>query len=292
MLTSESHNREILRFFDEHRKELGMRLVGILKNRYRRTILSMLKKGVDIPPVWGMLKLQEVTLYMLPIGIKEVKGNLQITSFSSFMIMKDLREQKPIMVTDSQPHAIIYSSHAIRRYKERINLAPETEFVDVCKHMFVNGCSRPKAFGDMSQIYGSDEDNRELSLIVLNGVYLGYASGKTEVLHAETYLSTSELREDQEYLDANKSECLAQWKRLQQALAKGEINTEQFRAQLKEMSPRIAVKEGKYVELSPEEAKKRDEENRKKIQDPEYRAQSVEHNRKKFENKMTRKGYK
>lgn len=292
MLTSESNNREIHRFFDEHRDELMVRLSGILKNKYRRTILSLLKKGAEVPPIWGMLKLPGVTLYMLPIGIKVVKGNIQVTSLSSFLIMKELREQKTIMITDSTPHAIIFSSHAIRRYKERMDLAPETEFIDVCKHMFVNGCGRPKIFGDMSHIYGGDEDKRELSLIVLNGAYLGFASGKTEVMHAETYLSTSELREDQEYLDANRSECLAQWKRLQEGYAKGEINIDQFRAQSNEMSPRIAVKEGKYVELSPEDARKRDEENRKKIQDPEYKAQSIENNRKKFENKMTRKGYK
>lgn len=292
MITSESHNREILRFFDEHRNELTLRLVGVLKYKYRKTILSMLKRGVEIPPVWGMLKLPEVSFYMLPIGIKEVKGNIQVTSCSSFMIMKDLREQKQIMVTDSQPHAIIYSSHAIRRYKERMNLAPETEFVDVCKHMFFNGCSRPKCWGDMSQIYGCNADNRELSLLVLDGAYLGYASGKTEVLHAETFLTPSELREDQEYLDVNKSECLAQWKRLQEAYTKGEINAEQFRAQSKEMSTITAVQDGKFVELSPEDAQKRNEENYKKIQDPEYIAQSIENNRKKFEKKMTRKGYK
>jgi len=61
---------------------------------------------------------------------------------------------------------------------------------------------------------------------------------------------------------------------------------------LKEMSPRTAVKDGKFVELSPVEAKERDEENYKKIHDPEYIAQSIENNRKKVENRMNRKGYK
>lgn len=291
MLTSESHNREIHQFFDEHLMDLTQRL-GVLIMSKRKAIISLLKRGVAIPPIWGMLKLPDVTLYMLPIGFKLIKGAPQITSYTSFLITKDLKEQKPIMITDSEPHAIIYSSHAIRRYKERMALAPDTEFVDICKNMLINGCSRPKGWGDMSHIYGCNADNRELSLLILDGAFLGYASGKTEVFHAETFLTPSELREDQEYLDVNKSECLAQWKRLQEAYAKGEINTDQFRTQLKEMSPRTAVKDGKFVELSPVEAKERDEENYKKIHDPEYIAQSIENNRKKVENRMNRKGYK
>ena len=49
MITSGSSNREFHRLFDEHLNEHTMRLVGILKNKYRRTILILLKKGNEIP---------------------------------------------------------------------------------------------------------------------------------------------------------------------------------------------------------------------------------------------------
>lgn len=165
MITSESSNREFHRFFDEHRDELSKRLLGLLLNKHRRTILSLLKRGAEIPPIWGMLKLPEATLYMLPIGIKPAKVNFQVTSLSCFMVMKDLREQTPVFITDSKPHVIMYSAHAVRRYKERMGLDAETEFVDVCKHMFLNGCINPRVFGDMSKIYGTNINRRELSII-------------------------------------------------------------------------------------------------------------------------------
>ena len=117
MITSESSNREFHRFFDEHRDELSKRLLGLLLNKHRRTILSLLKKGAEIPPIWGMLKLPEATLYMLPIGIKPAKVNFQVTSLSCFMVMKDLREQTPVFITDSKPHVIMYSAHAVRDIK-------------------------------------------------------------------------------------------------------------------------------------------------------------------------------
>ena len=106
MITSESSNREFHRFFDDHRGELSKRLLGLLLNKHRRTILSLLKKGADIPPIWGMLKLPEATLYMLPIGIKPAKVNFQVTSLSCFMVMKDLREQTSVFITDSKPHIL------------------------------------------------------------------------------------------------------------------------------------------------------------------------------------------
>ena len=54
MLTSESNNRDFHRYFDEHRDELAKRLSGLLLNKHRRTILALLKKGAEIPPIWGM----------------------------------------------------------------------------------------------------------------------------------------------------------------------------------------------------------------------------------------------
>ena len=182
MLTSESSNRDFHRYFGEHIDELTKRLNGLLLNKHRRTILALLKKGAEIPPIWGTLKLPEATLYMLPIGIKPAKVNFQITSLSSFLIMKDLREQTPVLVTNSKPHVIMYSAHAVRRYKERMMLNPETEFVDVCKHMMLNGCSRPRVFGDMSEIYGSNTNRRLIKIISVNGTYMGYVL-KTEDIH-------------------------------------------------------------------------------------------------------------
>ena len=270
MITSESSNNEFHRFFDEHREELSKRLLGLLLNRHRRTILSLLKRGAEIPPIWGMLKLPEATLYMLPIGIKPAKVNFQVTSLSCFMVMKDLREQTPVFITDSKPHVIMYSAHAVRRYKERMGLDAETEFVDVCKHMFLNGCINPRVFGDMSKIYGTNINRRELSIISTNGAYMGFADGKTEVFHAETFLSAGELRKDQLFLDASKSEDLKLWKTVREAFVKGEITSEELQSQLVCYPPDIAVSEGKIIKLSPEEAKLRDEENRKAISNPEY----------------------
>ena len=292
MLTSESSNRDFHRYFGEHIDELTKRLNGLLLNKHRRTILALLKKGAEIPPIWGMLKLPEATLYMLPIGIKPAKVNFQITSLSSFLIMKDLREQTPVLVTNSKPHVIMYSAHAVRRYKERMMLNPETEFVDVCKHMMLNGCSRPRVFGDMSKIYGSNTNHRQIKIISVNGTYMGYADGISQVLHAETFLSSNELRKDQLYLDASKSEDLALWKSTREAFAKGEITLEELKNQSESLSTDIAVSEGRIIKLSPEEARIRDEKNKNSISSPEYLEKSKEENRLRFNNKARRKGYK
>ncbi len=292
MITSESSNREFHRFFDEHREELSKRLLGLLLNKHRRTILSLLKKGGKIPPIWGMLKLPEATLYMLPMGIKPAKVNFQVTDLHCFMIMKNLRERTPVFITDSQPFVIMYSAHAVRRYKERIGLDPATEFVDVCKHMFLNGCSRPRMFGDMSKIYGTDINHRQISAISVNGTYMGYVDGKSDVFHAETFLSTDELRDDQLYLNVSKSEDLKQWKEAREAYAKGEISLKELESQTKVYPSNIAVSEGRIIELSPEEAKKRDEENFRAISDPECIEKAKEENRHRYDNKIQRKGYK
>lgn len=292
MLTSESSNRDFHRYFGEHIDELTKRLNGLLLNKHRRTILALLKKGAEIPPIWGMLKLPEATLYMLPIGIKPAKVNFQITSLSSFLIMKDLREQTPVLVTNSKPHVIMYSAHAVRRYKERMMLNPETEFVDVCKHMMLNGCSRPRVFGDMSKIYGSNTNHRQIKIISVNGTYMGYADGISQVFHAETFLSSNELTKDQLYLDASKSEDLALWKSTREAFAKGEITLEELKNQSESLSTDIAVSEGRIIKLSPEEARIRDEKNRNSISSPEYLEKSKEENRLRFNNKARRKGYK
>lgn len=292
MLTSESSNRDFHRYFGEHIDELTKRLNGLLLNKHRRTILALLKKGAEIPPIWGMLKLPEATLYMLPIGIKPAKVNFQITSLSSFLIMKDLREQTPVLVTNSKPHVIMYSAHAVRRYKERMMLNPETEFVDVCKHMMLNGCSRPRVFGDMSKIYGNNTNHRQIKIISVNGTYMGYADGISQVFHAETFLSSNELTKDQLYLDASKSEDLALWKSTREAFAKGEITLEELKNQSESLSTDIAVSEGRIIKLSPEEARIRDEKNRNSISSPEYLEKSKEENRLRFNNKARRKGYK
>lgn len=292
MLTSESSNRDFHRYFGEHIDELTKRLIGLLLNKHRRTILALLKKGAEIPPIWGTLKLPEATLYMLPIGIKPAKENFQITSLSSFLIMKDLREQTPVLVTNSKPHVIMYSAHAVRRYKERMMLNPETEFVDVCKHMMLNGCSRPRVFGDMSKIYGSNTNHRQIKIISVNGTYMGYADGISQVFHAETFLSSNELTKDQLYLDASKSEDLALWKSTREAFAKGEITLEELKNQSESLSTDIAVSEGRIIKLSPEEARIRDEKNKNSISSPEYLEKSKEENRLRFNNKARRKGYK
>ena len=292
MITSESTNTEFHRFFDEHRDELSKRLLGLLLNKHRRTILSLLKKGAEIPPIWGMLKLPEAILYMLPIGIKPAKVNFQVTSLSCFMVMKDLREQTPVFITDSKPHVIMYSAHAVRRYKERMGLDPETEFVDVCKHMYLNGCINPRIFGDMSKIYGTNINRREINIISMNGAYMGFADGKTEVFHAETFLSTDDLRKDQLFLDASKSEDLKLWKTAREAFLKGEITSEELQSQSVCYSYDIAVSDGKIIKLSPEEARLRDEANRKAISDPDYLEKAKEENRQRYNIKVRRKGYK
>lgn len=292
MITSESTNKEFQRFFDEHREELSLRLAGLLLNKHRRAILSLLKKKAEIPPIWGKLKLPEATLYMLPIGIKPAKVNFQVTSFSSFMEMKDLRDQTSVFITDSKPHVIMYSIHAVERYKKRMELDTETEPIDVFKHMFLNGCINPRVFGDMSKIYGTNINRREISIISLNGTYMGYADGKTEVFHAETFLSSSDLRDEQLYLNANKSEDLKQWKNDREAFAKGEITQEELQSKFVRYSPDIAVSGGRIVKLSPEEARLRDEENKKAITDPELIEKQKEENRQRYKNKILRKGYK
>ena len=254
MITSESTNKEFQRFFDEHREELSLRLAGLLKNKYRRAIISLLKKGAEIPPIWGMLKLPEATLYQLPIGIKPAKINFDVTSIASFMVMKDLRKQTPVLITDSEPRVIMYSAHAMARYKERMGMDPETDYLDVCKQMFLNGCSRPKLLADMSKIYGTDINHRQMYFITVNGVYMGYVDKKTEVLYADSFLSTEDLGDDQLYLNASKSEDLALWKEMKEAYAKGEINLKELKNYTQYTTyTDIGISDGQIVKLSPEE---------------------------------------
>jgi hypothetical protein len=293
MITSESTNKEFQRFFDEHREELSLRLAGLLKNKYRRAIISLLKKGAEIPPIWGMLKLPEATLYQLPIGIKPAKINFDVTSIASFMVMKDLRKQTPVLITDSEPRVIMYSAHAMARYKERMGMDPETDYLDVCKQMFLNGCSRPKLLADMSKIYGTDINHRQMYFITVNGVYMGYVDKKTEVLYADSFLSTEDLGDDQLYLNASKSEDLALWKEMKEAYAKGEINLKELKNYTQYTAyTDIGISDGQIVKLSPEELRIQNEENKKAITDPELIEKQKEENRQRYKNKIQRKGYK
>ncbi len=293
MITSESTNKEFQRFFDEHREELSLRLAGLLKNKYRRAIISLLKKGAEIPPIWGMLKLPEATLYQLPIGIKPAKVNFDVTSIASFMVMKDLRKQTPVLITDSEPRVIMYSAHAMARYKERMGMDPETDYLDVCKQMFLNGCSRPKLLADMSKIYGTDINHRQMYFITVNGVYMGYVDKKTEVLYADSFLSTEDLGDDQLYLNASKSEDLALWKEMKEAYAKGEINLKELKNYTQYTTyTDIGISDGQIVKLSPEELRIQNEENKKAITDPELIEKQKEENRQRYKNKIQRKGYK
>ena len=130
-----------------------------------------------------------------------------------------------------------------------------------------------------------------INFISVNGAYMGYADGSTEVLHAETFLSSSELRKDQSYLDASKSEDLILWKSAREAFVKGEISLEELESTTERCCTDIAVSEGRIVKLSPEEAKLRDEENKKAISSPEYIKKSKEENRLKYSNKIKRKGF-
>ena len=57
-------------------------------------------------------------------------------------------------------------------------------------------------------------------------------------------------------------------------------------------SDNIAISEGRIIELTPEEARLRDEENRKAITDPDLIKKAIEENRQKYNNKVRRKGYK
>lgn len=293
MITSESTNKEFQRFFDEHREELSLRLAGLLKNKYRRAIISLLKKGAEIPPIWGMLKLPEATLYQLPIGIKPAKINFDVTSIASFMVMKDLRKQTPVLITDSEPRVIMYSAHAMARYKERMGMDPETDYLDVCKQMFLNGCSRPKLLADMSKIYGTDINHRQMYFITVNGVYMGYVDKKTEVLYADSFLSTEDLGDDQLYLNASKSEDLALWKEMKEAYAKGEINLKELKNYTQYTTyTDIGISDGQIVKLSPEELDIQNEINKKAITDPELIEKQKEENRQRYKNKIQRKGYK
>ena len=293
MITSESTNKEFQRFFDEHREELSLRLAGLLKNKYRRAIISLLKKGAEIPPIWGMLKLPEATLYQLPIGIKPAKINFDVTSIASFMVMKDLRKQTPVLITDSEPRVIMYSAHAMARYKERMGMDPETDYLDVCKQMFLNGCSRPKLLADMSKIYGTDINHRQMYFITVNGVYMGYVDKKTEVLYADSFLSTEDLGDDQLYLNASKSEDLALWKEMKEAYAKGEINLKELKNYTQYTTyTDIGISDGQIVKLSPEELRIQNEVNKKAITDPELIEKQKEENRQRYKNKIQRKGYK
>ena len=240
-----------------------------------------------------MLKLPEATLYQLPIGIKPAKINFDVTSIASFMVMKDLRKQTPVLITDSEPRVIMYSAHAMARYKERMGMDPETDYLDVCKQMFLNGCSRPKLLADMSKIYGTDINHRQMYFITVNGVYMGYVDKKTEVLYADSFLSTEDLGDDQLYLNASKSEDLALWKEMKEAYAKGEINLKELKNYTQYTTyTDIGISDGQIVKLSPEELRIQNEENKKAITDPELIEKQKEENRQRYKNKIQRKGYK
>ena len=128
----------------------------------------------------------------------------------------------------------------------------------------------------------------------MNGTFMGYADGNTEVMHAETFLSSKELKDDQLFLNASKSEDLLKWKKINEAYAKGDITVGEFESQLQKLRPSgdIAFSNGRIIELTPEEARLRNEENRKAITDPDLIKKAIEENRQKYNNKVRRKGYK
>ena len=158
--------------------------------------------------------------------------------------------------------------------------------------LFLNGCITPRIFGDMSKIYGTDINHREINIISMNGAYMGYADGRTEVFHAETFLSSAELGKDQLFLDASKSEDLKLWKSAREAFVKGEITSEDLQCKPANYSSDIAISDGRIIKLSTEEARVRNEENRRAITDPDYIEKAKQENRQRYNNKVKRKGYK
>ena len=64
-----------------------------------------------------------------------------------------------------------------------------------------------------------------------------------------------------------------------------------FAANLYLFSSDIAVSDGRIKKLSPEEARIRDEANKKAISDPELIEKAIEENKQRYKNKIRRKGY-
>jgi hypothetical protein len=94
------------------------------------------------------------------------------------------------------------------------------------------------------------------------------------------------------FLDASKSEDLKLWKTVREAFVKGEITSEELQRQLVCYPSDIAVSDGRIIKLSPEEARIRDEANKKAISDPELIEKAIEENKQRYKNKIRRKGYK
>ena len=82
------------------------------------------------------------------------------------------------------------------------------------------------------------------------------------------------------------------WKSVREAYAKGEITLEELISQSERCSTDITISDGRIIKLTPEEAKLRNEANKKAISDPEYIEKVKEENRQRYNNKVRRKGYK
>lgn len=196
------------------------------------------------------------------------------------------------MITFSKPFAIIYSSHAVSRYRERMNLDSNMSFIDVCKKMVINGCTRPRIVTDSLKIYGSKATCKETKFITTEGAFLGFYNEETEVFHADTFLSFNELREDQAYLNSSVSEDLRLWKSIREDYANGKISFDELQANSKSVT-RVSIENGTMKELTTNEIKIQDDELKEfKEQNPDFIDKQIEANKKRFVNKMKQKGYK
>ncbi len=77
-----------------------------------------------------------------------------------------------------------------------------------------------------------------------------------------------------------------------ESVEQGEITIEELERQAEKLSTDIAISEGRIIKLTPEEARKRDEENKRAISDPEYIEKEKQENRQKYIKKVRRKGNK
>ncbi len=294
IITSESHNKDIHSFFYSHREEFIRRTLSLIEHKYRKKWNIMLKRnpsGDDLPDIYGILKLNGATFYTHPFGIRPAKVDFTFTDIEEFLIINDLKTQKPMLIAHSTPYVIIYSTHAVKRFKERMHLDESLQFVDVCKIMVKSGCIAPLKIFVPHSVYGSTTFQK-VNGIVLDGAYMGYFNTETQVTHFETFLSLDDLRKDQLYLDSKQAEYLQAWRERISAFRRGEI-THQENHEAK-IQPQRAVITGDSVRvLNKEEIEQDDEQHRIfKEKNPDYKERLKEQNRKNYIEKMKRKGYK
>lgn len=188
MITTESTNMELSRFFEAYEKDGLERLNSTIAKKYRR-ILS--KKRNCPSPIFAKLRISDnVTLHMYAPTVQKFKNNQFVAKEEDvkwFLVTKSLKESKPVLIAHVFP-TCLFSTHAVCRYKERMGLDADLSFAEVCKSLVASNCIEGFFSVSKAKVYGTS-DYPELAFSCDGGQFQGYYNTDTEIIHLETFLT-------------------------------------------------------------------------------------------------------